>query len=43
MRAGFPAIIAFEGTSWITTAPAPIIAPLPILIGIIVAFDPIET
>ena len=33
----------FSGTSFVTTAPAPIIELLPIFTGRIVAFDPIRT
>lgn len=44
MTAGFPTTVAYGGTSRVTTAPAPIIAPRPIRTpGRIVAFAPTET
>ncbi len=43
MRAGFPVTMALGGTSRVTTAPAPTIALLPIVMPArIVAFAPIE-
>src|SRR5688500_9761621 len=43
MRAGLPTTIAYGGTSRVTTAPAPTIAPRPMVTpGRIVAFAPID-
>ncbi len=43
IRAGFPTTTAFAGTDRVTTAPAPTIAPRPMVRpGRIVAFAPIE-